>query len=343
MAFGAFASDMPSSSAATRAELGAISVSKKGNFKYWEKNSAAKAALVDYVKDVTNPKSANFIPVVDRIAVFDVDGTLTCETAPFCFDFMMFIHRALDDPNYRAAPEDRSNARDVRAAIDARNVTNDIRRKHCLSNANVFRGMTVDEYADYTRNYLETPVEGFTNLKIGEIFYMPMVEVVSYLHANQFKVVLVTGADRQYTRVLAEILPVDNVIGTDYKFVAADQGDEDGMDYKFVPSDKVVRGDFVVKNINMNKVDAMTRELGKKPVLAFGNSMGDSSMIFYSTVENKYRSAAFMVLCDDLEREFGNQKKADEMHTKAERYGWIPISMRDDWTTIYGEKTMRNS
>ena len=341
MSLGIMSADINSTQAATRAELGAISVSKKGNFKYWEKDSAAKAALIDYVKDVTNKASKNFIPVEDRIAVFDVDGTLVCETAPFCFDFMMFIHRALDDPNCQAALEDRNNAQDVRAAIDARKVTNDIRRKHCLSNANVFRGMTVDEYADYTRKYLETPVEGFSNLKIGESFYMPMVEVVSYLHANQFKIVLVTGADRQYTRVLAEILPVDNVIGTDYKFVAADQGDTDGMDYYFVPSDKIVRGDFVVKNINMNKVDAMTRELGKQPVLAFGNSMGDSSMIFFTTVDNKYRSAAFMVLCDDTAREFGNHAKAETMRQKSERYGWIPISMRDDWSTIYGDKVKR--
>ena len=80
MAFGILTTE---TSAATRAELGAISVSKKGNFKYWEKNSAAKAALISYVKDVTNPKSANFIPIEDRIAVFDVDGTLICETAPY--------------------------------------------------------------------------------------------------------------------------------------------------------------------------------------------------------------------------------------------------------------------
>ena len=168
-----------------------------------------------------------------------------------------------------------------------------------------------------------------------------MVEVVSYLRANQFKIVLVTGADRQYTRVLSEILPVDNVIGTDYKFVAADQGDTDGMDYRFVPSDKIVRGDFVVKNINMNKVDAMTRELGKQPVLAFGNSTGDSSMFTYTITDNKYKSAAFMIMCDDVERELGDQKKADKCRALAEQYGWIPISMRDDWSTIYGDKVKR--
>ena len=337
MALGIMSVDMSNTNAATRAELAAINVSKKGNFKYWQKNAPAKLALVEYVKDVTNPRSKNFIPIDDRIAVFDVDGTLMCETAPFCFDFMMFIHRALDDPDYRAALEDRKNAEAVQAAIDAKHMTNDVRRKHCMSNANVFRGMTVDDYAAYTRNYLETPVEGFKNLKIGEAFYLPMVEVMSYLHANQFKLVLVTGADRQYTRVLSEIFPIDNVIGTDYQFVAAAQGNKDGMDYVFAPGDEIVRGDFVSKNINMNKVAAMTRELGKKPVLAFGNSMGDSSMIFNTTVDNKYKSAAFMVLCDDTAREFGSAQKAETIRTKSARYGWTTISMRDDWATIYSD------
>ena len=74
---------MPSSDAASRAEIAQISVNQKGsNFKYWNKEAASYKALVAYVKDITNPKSSNFIPVEDRIAVFDMDGTFLCETAP---------------------------------------------------------------------------------------------------------------------------------------------------------------------------------------------------------------------------------------------------------------------
>ena len=327
-----------------RDEIAQIQVKKAKDFKFWTKDAAAKQKLIEYVTDVTNKKSKNFIPIEDRLAVFDVDGTVACETAPFCFDFMMFVHRALDDPNYIASAQDRANGEAVKAAIYNRKMTNDVRRKHCASNASVFAGMTFEEYAAYTRNYLETPVEGFDNLKVGEAFYLPMVEVISYLRENGFKIFLISGADRDYMRVSAEILGVDsdNMIGTDYKYVATNQGDKDGMDYTLTAQDKVVRGEFVSKDINMNKVSNMAREIGKQPVLAFGNSSGDSSMINFSLRGNKYRTAAFFVICDDTEREFGNLDKAKKSIKLAEDNGWIPISMKNDFKTIYGDNVRRN-
>ena len=324
-----------------RDQIAQIQVKKAKDFKYWTKDSVAKQKLVEYVSDVTNKKSKNFIPVEDRIAVFDVDGTIACETAPFCFDFMMFVYRALDDPNYIASAQDRANGELVKAAIYNHKMTNDVRRKHCASNASVFAGMTAGEFAAYTRNFLNTPVEGFDNLKVGEAFYLPMIEVISYLKANNFKIYLVSGADRDYMRISAEIFPVDGMIGTDYRYVATNQGDIDGMDYTLKPDDKVVRGEFVSKDINMNKVSNMAREIGKQPVLAFGNSGGDSSMINFSLRDNKYRTAAFFVICDDVEREFGNMDKANKCIALAEKNGWIKISMRDDFKTIYGDNVKR--
>ncbi|MBR4641656.1 MAG: haloacid dehalogenase-like hydrolase [Selenomonadaceae bacterium] len=324
-----------------REQIAKIQVKKASDFKFWTKNSVPKQKLIEYVKDVTDKRSKNFIPIEDRIAVFDVDGTIACETAPFCFDFMMFVYRALDDPNYIASAQDRENGELVKAAIYNHKMTNDVRRKHCESNANVFAGMTAEEFAAYTKNYLNTPVEGFDNLKVGEAFYLPMIEVISYLKANDFKIYLVSGADRDYMRTSAEILPVDNMIGTDYKHIATNQGDIDGMDYTLKPEDKVVRGEFVSKDINMNKVSNMAREIGKKPVLAFGNSSGDSSMINFSLRGNKYRTAAFFVICDDLEREFGNIDKANKSIKLADNNGWIKISMRDDFKTIYGDNIRR--
>ncbi|MBR0287829.1 MAG: haloacid dehalogenase-like hydrolase, partial [Selenomonadaceae bacterium] len=162
-----------------RDQIAKIQVKKASDFKYWTKNSVAKQKLIEYVTDVTNKRSKNFIPVEDRLAVFDVDGTIACETAPFCFDFMMFVYRALDDPNYIASAQDRANGELVKVAIYNHKMTNDVRRKHCESNASVFAGMTSEEFAAYTRNYLNTPVEGFDNLKVGEAFYLPMIEVIS--------------------------------------------------------------------------------------------------------------------------------------------------------------------
>ena len=146
-----------------------------------------------------------------------------------------------------------------------------------------------------------------------------MVEVLSYLRANDFKIFLVSGADRAYTRVMAEVLPVDsdNILGTDYRFVAANQKDKDGMEYVFTANDKVVRGEFEVKNINMNKVSVMAREIGKQPVLAFGNSGGDFSMYNYTTTNQHYKTTVFSLLADDTEKEFGNPASAEKMLKKA--------------------------
>lgn len=331
--------------AASRDQIAAINVKKANDFKFWTKNSTPKQKLVEYVQDVTNKNSKNFIPIKDRIAVFDVDGTLACETAPFCFDFMMFVYRALDDPNYTASEQDKANGEAVKAAIYNHNMTNDVRRKHCASNARVFAGLTTYEYENYTNNFLNTPVEGFSNLKVGEAFYLPMVEVISYLHANNFKIFLVSGAEREYTRIFAEILDVDsdNIIGTDYKYVATNQGDKDGMDYVFSPEDNVIRGDFVSKNINMNKVSLMAREIGKQPVIAFGNSSGDSSMFNFTASNPKYKTKIFVLLCDDTEREFGKPSSAEKMRKAAEINGWITISMKNDFKTIYGYDVKREN
>ena len=342
----AFWGAMPSLEAASREEIAAVRVNANGkDFKYWQKDAPSLAKLQAYVKSVTNPKDKDFIPVKDRIAVFDVDGTLACETAPFCFDFLMMVDRALYDASYTASMQDRANAKDVERDIYAHKVTNDTRIKTCDSHASVFGGMTVEEYAEYTRKYGEKKVEGFQNLKIGEAYYLPMVEVLSYLKENGFKIFLVSGADRQYTRVMAEILPVDsdNIMGTDYRYVALNQNGKNGMEYVFATEDKVVRGDFEVKNINMNKVSVMAREIGKQPVLAFGNSSGDFSMYNYTTANPRYKSMVFSLLCDDTEREYGKPQAAEKMRKNCEKYGWVPVSMRDEWTTIYGDAVKKDT
>ncbi len=80
----------------------------------WNENAAAKTALTDYVRTVTDEGSVDFIPVEDRIAVFDFDGTLFLETDPTYFDWQLFEHRVLDDPSYKATDEQLAAARDSR-------------------------------------------------------------------------------------------------------------------------------------------------------------------------------------------------------------------------------------
>ncbi|MBQ1808723.1 MAG: haloacid dehalogenase-like hydrolase, partial [Selenomonas sp.] len=121
------------------------------------------------------------------------------------------------------------------------------------------------------------------------------------------------------------------------------QGDKNGLDYAYKKGDSLVRGKFVIKNLQMNKVQSIVREIGKQPVLAFGNSSGDTSMLNYTVNDNKYKSAAFFLLCDDLQRELGDSKKAEKCKKLATENGWVSVSMRDDFKTIYGEDVKRSA
>ncbi len=335
---------MPSSEAISRAEIAQISVNQKGsNFKYWNKDAASYQALTSYVKDVTNPKSGNFIPVEDRIAVFDMDGTFLCETAPGAFGWLLLIQRTLHDTDYRASEADRQFAIGLERFLQSKD-PNDSPGSTTPHLAAVFSGMGEQEYESYVRNFIETPVEGLNHLKWSEAFYLPMVEVISYLQSNQFQVYVVSGSERQMARVMASDplhIPESRIIGTDMEIKATHQGEIKGEDYNYRKDDSLVRGEFAVRNLKMNKVAAIAREIGKQPVLAFGNSSGDTSMLNYTVNGNKHKSAAFFLLCDDLERELGNNKKAEKCRKLADENGWIPVSMRDDFKTIYGDNVTR--
>lgn len=335
-----------STEAATRDEIAAIQVKRPNDFKCWTKNAVPKQKLVDFVKDVTNPKSKNFIPVADRVAVFDMDGTFICESAPCYFEWMLYLERALNDPDYTPSTEDRKYAEMVDAEIKAGHFMTGkfpkgIDLGEAKSQQSVFAGMTPDEYAAYVKKFMNKPVEGLTNLKWGETFYLPMVEVIKYLQANKFTVYIVTGSDRPATRIMAcDLLkiPTGHVIGTDPQILASNQGDTSADDYAYRQDDYLIRGQLTQKNLKMNKVVAIADEIGKQPVLAFGNSGGDTSMLNYTITGNKHKSLAFFVICDDLDRELGNTDKANKCVKLAEKNGWIAISMRDDFKTIYGDK-----
>lgn len=358
------------SNAASRAELAQISVLPDGtNIQYWNREADSFKQLTAYVARVTDPKSPDFIPVKDRIAVFDLDGTLLCETTPSYFEWMLFLERALHDPEYTPSAEDKDFALQVKRSIyfdgiphpiagtglesspERKNLQpletplKDRSRREAMAQSSVFVGMTLPEYEAYTKKFMKTPAEGMTNLLRGDSFFMPMVEVVSFLHANKFKVFIVSGTDRQTIRILINgILPIesDNVIGTDIWYTASKQGNTDPLRYVYSQNDTVVRSGFTTKNIKMNKVSMIAREIGQQPVLAFGNSSGDDSMLNYTIYNNKYKALSFALLCDDTERELGNAKVAEKMRALCAKYGWIPISMKNDFLTIYGPNVKRS-
>ena len=332
--------------AASRAEISQIAVNQKGsNFQYWNKDAASYQALTNYVKDITDKSSKNYIPEKDRIAVFDMDGTILCETAPYYLSQMLIVDRTLHDKTFTPQADDEKFARQLEAWLKDKSAVS----KPGSSTphfASVFNGMTAPEFDSYVKNFMKKPVTGLSNMAWGEAFYLPMVEVIKYLQANKFAVYVVSGSERQLVRQLVSdmlAIPEGNIIGTDMEILAAHQGDTDGLKYLYRHDDYLVRGGFQHKNLQMNKVTAIAREIGKQPVLAFGNSKDDASMLNYAISGNKYKSAAFFVLCDDQTRELGDLDKAEKCRQLAAQNGWNTISMRDDFKTIYGEKIKRTA
>lgn len=305
----------------------------------WRDGAPAKTALIGYVNAVTDKNSEDFIPEEERIAVFDLDGTLFLETDPTYFDWLLFEYRVLDDPHFEATPEQTAAARASRRGSFPKLDKN---RERMVSEA--YRGMTLPEFGTFVRKFMAQDQPGFIGLKRGDAFYLPMLEVIAYLRDNGFTVYVISGTDRLIVRTLTADtlkLPPSRIIGSDSTIVAASQGKRDALDHTFKNDHLVLGGENLVKNLQMNKVSAIVREIGRRPVLAFGNTLSDASMLNYTIENDRRRALGFMLLCDDLDREYGNTAKADRMRRDCEKNRWIPVSMRDDWKTIYGENVKK--
>ncbi len=313
----------------------------------WSDDARAKNELVSYMEAVTDENSPDYIPPERRIAVFDMDGTLCCETDPIYFDHMLFMHRVLDDPDHKASNEELEIADRIFDFINTGKYPEGMDNDHGRGIASSFAGMKLKDFDAYVKAYRDTPSPGYEGMTKGEAFYRPMVQIVDYLSANDFMVYIVSGTDRFIVRGLCDgtlDIPMNRLIGSDERLAATGQGDEDGLDYTYASGDELIlAGDFIIKNLKMNKVTVIEQEIGLQPVLSFGNSSGDFAMAEFVTGSNPYRSLAFQLCCDDTERENGNPEKAERMRQSCEEHGWIAISMKNDWKTIYGDNVKKKS
>ena len=120
--------------------------------------------------------------------------------------------------------------------------------------------------------------------------------------------------------------------------------DKDNLHYQFNDNgdDILVRGDEMwIKNLKMNKVFQIAQEIGKQPVLSFGNSSGDVSMHEYTITNNKYKAMAFMLIADDTERDHADMNETNKRKAQWEERGYTIISMKNDFKTIYGEGVIK--
>ena len=309
-------------------------------FTLWN-SCEALTALQEYVKDVTDPSSRNYIKPADRIATFDMDGTFVGELYPTYFEYNLLEYRVLEDPAYReTAPADvKETAQEIRDFVrKGTNLPDHFDMKHARAAAKAYAGMTLAEFDAYVKAYAARPANGFTGMTYGQSFYKPMLEVFDYLEDNGFTFYVVSGSDRFICRALVESIGIapNRVIGMDVRLVSSSQGKEEGVNYTMGREEDIVRTDsLLIKNLKTNKVLQITQEIGKVPVLSFGNSGGDSAMHNYCLGNKKYRTAAFMLIADDDARDHANREKALALGQKWRDAGYYVISMRDDFRTIY--------
>ena len=340
----ALAEDAP---AAEAVEAAAAEAADEEAFPLWNADAPALKALVEYVEDVTDEASPNYIPPVDRIATFDMDGTLCAELNPTYLEYYLLARRILADPSYHPDTEMLEFGRMLRDHALDRSFPDGMDMLHAHHAAKAYAGMTLNEFADFVTRQLVREADGFENMTYAETFYQPMIEVVEYLQANGFKCYIVSGSDRFICRTYVEgvlDIPYENIIGMDVQMEATNQGDEDGVRYVYNSKDTLIRTDnLLIKNLKTNKVLLIAQEIGRQPVLSFGNSSGDTAMHNYTIFHNRYKSAAFMLIADDEVRDYGNAEKVQPLKENWEKSGYYVISMANDWKTIYGEDVVKTN
>ena len=310
---------------------------------YWASDSVAAERLRNFVEKTTNPADKeNFIPVKDRIAVFDMDGTLACETFYTYYDTMMFIEYCLKDHPDKVSEE----LKQVAAAIEPGYTADENLARNF---AKAYAGMTVQELYDYAVEFGKRKTSSFNNMRYIDNSYLPMVELVQYLYENDFTIYVISGTERTTTRAiianspLGEYVTPNHVIGTDFEVKQrGHETESSNMDFKYENGDDLVlTGGFIQKNLNANKSIYVEREIGQRPVLAFGNSGSDTSMMNYTIdSRNPYPAEAFMIVADDDVREWGKQNW-EEKSAEYEEKGYTPISMKNDFLQIYPEGITR--
>ena len=165
-----------------------VTSSAKNYLTLWNPCEAV-TVLQEYVEDVTNPSSKNFIKQEDRIATFDMDGTFVGELYPTYFEYNMLEERVLEDASYKdKAPDDvKETAQEIRDFVrNGKALPSHFDMKHARAAAKAYAGMTLAEFDAYVKAYAAKQANGFKGMTYGQSFYKPMLQVFDYLKANGF-------------------------------------------------------------------------------------------------------------------------------------------------------------
>jgi phosphoglycolate phosphatase-like HAD superfamily hydrolase len=316
-----------------------LSGSQQSDLPSWNAG-ATRTAILNFVGRVTTAGGPDFVPVAERIAVFDNDGTLWPEQ-PMYFQFLFAFDRvkalAPGHPEWKTqAPFDAVLAGDMKALA----ASGEKGMVDLLIATQT--GMSTEEYAATVAEWLRTAKHPTLGRLYTDLVYQPMLELLAYLRAHDFKTFIVSGGTVEFMRVWSDRvygIPPEQVVGT--TFVTTFQMDAAGKPW-LLRNPKV---DFV--DDGPGKPVAINKFIGRRPIAAFGNSDGDLEMLQWTTAGPGVRLGLLVHHTDavrewayDRESKIGRLDKALDI---AGREAWTVLDMKDDWKVIYPfQKTRRN-
>lgn len=293
-------------------------------------DSASKQAIISYVVDVTNTESENFIPIADRISTFDNDGNLWGEQ-PAYFQLFFAIDRvkamAPEHPEWKNQQPFKAILENDMSAL-AKQGMKGLMELIMTTHA----GMTTDEFTAIVKDWVKTAKHPTKNVGFDKMIYQPMVELLQYLRANDFKTYIVSGGGLDFMRAIVTEtygIPEEQIIGSRIKTkFEYNNGNPKiirtaGLDYN---------DDKEGKPLNIQKI------IGKKPVFASGNSDGDLQMLQW-TASNTHKSFMLYLHHTDSIREWAYDRdshigRLDKGLDQANKDGWTVIDMAKDWKLI---------
>ncbi|HSM06419.1 MAG TPA: HAD family hydrolase [Longimicrobiales bacterium] len=291
-----------------------------------------KTAILAYVARVTAVDAPDFIPPPERIAVFDNDGTLWPEN-PIPFQAAFIKDRLKEGirehPGWLLEPA-------VQSAIkmDIPALVADGHRGLLRLVALTHSGMTTEAFTDRVNRWMHTARHPRWNRPYDACIFQPMLELLRYLRAHGFKTFIVSGGGADFIRVWSERvygIPPEQVVGSHGK-VSFEVRDGEAIFHKSM--DGIFVDDREGKPVGIHQF------IGRRPVLAFGNSDGDKAMLEYTTLGNPHPSLGLILHHTDAEREYAydaeprSTGKLVEALAEAPERGWVVVDMARDWETV---------
>jgi phosphoserine phosphatase len=306
-----------------------------GDLASWN-DTPTRAAIVDFVARVTDESSSDYVPPAERIATFDNDGTLWCEK-PMPIELGFILQRlaemaAADETLREKQPWKAASEQDYHWLGDT--ITkhyhgDDAGLKVLMGGIlQAFAGKSVDEYAAAADAFLRGGRHPTLDRTFHACGYLPMIELLAYLEADGFTNYIASGGDRDFMRpVTDEVygIPAERVIGSSNALRYLEDEDGGTITYAAEPD---VFDDGPVKPIRI------WSRIGRRPILAGGNSNGDIPMLQYAGGKGR-PGLRLLVLHDDADREFDYTAGAEKSLETAEARGWTVVSIKNDWNTVF--------